>query len=668
VSADYVYETLDLENINPIWEVGKVLADRDADTRNIYTYIDTDNDYAVDTGEWIAFNAANESAIKPYLGVMDDTAWSYLGATQDERTTNLIAYARGTDIDGLRPRTIGGKVWKLGDIVHSTPVTIAKPADNYHIIYGDESYQEFYDDNRNRETAIYVGANDGMLHAFTSYVYDSSLGQYTQPTGRETIGEELWAYIPQVLLPHLKWLPDPEYTHVYFVDFKPKVFDAKIGDPLITGGDPQWRTILLCGLNMGGKHIWAEGDFNDGNGVTTRHFYPSYICMDVTDPLNPVLLWERSYTDLGMTVATPAVIRIKNDEYDQHGSWYAVFGSGPTDYDGSSSLNGYVFVVDLKTGDPIDPTRASDWLFDTGVSNTYMNTPASLDKNLTDNVDAVYFGDSAGNAFHVSTRASDTPSTNPADWTLHNIYSGPRPITASVSLSVDAFDDVWVYFGTGSFLTDADKVSSDQEYIVGIRDPVFSGSSSTLPLDFSNLFDADPYTIYTNRDVDSTGGLSRITDWYSLLRAVRNTEDQTTYPDYYDGWYRSLEPGSPSERVVTKPAILGGAVYLPAFTPTDDVCGFGGTSNFYALYYETGTAYYKPLLSDSTVAVSGETYKEVKEKVSLGEGMPPPSVGIHVGRQKGAKAFLQMSTGEVVEVKIEPAFNIKSGLTTWRSN
>jgi len=691
--GDYVYETLGLEDIDPIWEVGKVLAEREADTRRIFTFIDTDNDqeldegvytdiYADSDGEVISFNSGNADAIKPYLGVMDSGAtgaWDYLGATHDDRVSNLIDYIRGTDMDGARSRTINGRVWKLGDIVNSTPVTISVPADNYHIIYKDESYQDFLRVNRERETAIYVGANDGMLHAFTSWQYNRDTGVYSQPSGRVAIGEELWAYIPQTLLPHLKWLPDPDYTHVYYVDFKPKVFDARIGDPLVAGGDPIWRTILICGLNMGGKHIWAEGDFNDGNGLTTRHFYPSYVCMDITDPLNPKLLWERTYTELGMTRATPAVIRIENGSTASNGfplgDWYTVFGSGPTEFDGSSSQNGYVFVVDLKTGEPIRPSGASSWQFDTGVANTYMNSPASLDKDLTNSVDAIYFGDTAGNFYHVSTLepqnpadldAPRSPSAEPSNWTITKIFSGPRPITAAASISVDAMDDVWVYFGTGSYLTDADKTNDDQQYIIGIRDPLFKESPTMLPLGLGNLFESDAYTVYTNRNVD--GGLARIYDWYSLLNVVRNTEDQGAYPDYFDGWYRSLEATDPSERVITKPAILGGGVYFPGFTPNADVCGFGGDSNFYGLYYETGTAYFNPLLPNGSDDVAGEDYKSVKVKIPLGEGMPPPAVGIHAGREKGAKAFLQMSTGEVVEVDIETPLNIKSGLTTWRTN
>jgi len=679
-------------NDQAVWTAGTELQKRDPDTRKIFTFVDRDNDQALDEdpyasfdsdGEVISFDAGNAADIKPYLGVMDSGStgvWDYLGATHDERVNSLIDYIRGTDQDGMRSRTTNGQTWKLGDIVNSTPVTVAAPVDNYHVIYRDRSYQNFLNANRDRETAIYVGANDGMLHAFTSWQYNPTSGSYEKPIGRTDIGEEMWAYIPQSLLPHLKWLADPAYTHVYYVDFKPKVFDARIG-VADAAGDPTWRTILICGFNMGGKHIWAEGDFNDGNGVSTRHFYPAYVCLDITDPANPRLLWERTYTELGMTRATPAVIRIENGNKASNafslGDWHAVFGSGPTDYDGSSTQNGYVFVVDLKTGEPVYPTGASDWQFDTGTSNTYMSSPASLDKDLTNSVDAIYLGDTDGNLYHVSTLEAQTydgggnplersPTLDKSQWYMTKIFSGSRPITAAASLSVDAMDDVWVYFGTGSYLTDADKVSNDQQYMIGIRDPLFKQSPSALPLGLGNLFNADPYTVYTNGYVD--GGLARIYNWYSLLDVVRNTEDQSSYPDYYDGWYRSLEATDPSERVITKPAILGGGVYLPAFTPNADVCGFGGVSNFYAVYYETGTAYFNPLLPNGTSDVAGQDYKAVKFKVPLGEGMPPPAVGIHAGREKGAKAFLQMSTGEVVEVDIETPFNIKSGLTTWRTD
>ena len=683
--SDYVYETLALESITPIWEVGQVLSERDPDTRKIFTYVDRTFDRAVDeggdvdpfdsAGELVTFDAASAALIKPYLGVKDDFTWGYLGAAHNTRVSNLISYVRGTDFDGLRSRTIGTNVWKLGDIVHSTPVTVSKPVDNYHIIYGDESYQEFYDDNREREAVVYVGANDGMLHAFTSYYYDPDIGEYVKPTGRQTIGEELWAYIPQTLLPHLKWLPDPMYEHSYYVDFKPKIFDAKIGDPAVAGGDPTWRTVLVCGLNYGGKEIWAEGDFDDPptGTMSTRYFYPSYVAMDITDPQNPVLLWERSYTNLGMTTATPAVIRIKEDEDDLHGKWYVAFGSGPTDYDGTSDQNGFIFVVDLKNGDPADTTRAADWQYDTGVANSFMNSPSSLDYLLSNNVDSIYFGDSAGNAWHVSTHTGDpaTPHKNPAFWTLYHLYEGDRPITASMGLSLDNTFNVWVYFGTGRYISDADRLTSDQEYLLGIRDPYYSEVATMLPLKIEegDLFNSGLYTIYDNQYVE--GGAAGINYWGDLITAVRNKD--TADGPVYHGWYLKMESGNPSERIITKPAVLGGAVFVPAFTPNSDICGYGGQSNFYAVYYETGTAYFKELLPGSASAAtitdaSGNTInvQKIDTKVHLGEGMPPPAVGIHTGRQQGATAFLQMSTGEVIEVDLDTPLNIKSGLMNWR--
>ncbi len=273
---DNSYETIGLDEIAPLFEVGERLHQRSPDDRKIFTFIDgngedDDADGLIDesgeeevsgakwvgqvtdaenddpfttsgTDEVIPFNEANWSRIRPFLGVRDVTAWSYLDRTSspnhETRAKNLINYIRGEDsadlIDGpnTRSRTLDdGDVWKLGDIVNSTPVSISSPPDSYHLIYGDVSFQNYLNHYKDRETVIYVGANDGMLHAFTSWRYDSSTETYTQPSSTtEGLGDELWAYVPQTLLPHLKFLADPEYAHSYYVDLKPKLFDAQILD------------------------------------------------------------------------------------------------------------------------------------------------------------------------------------------------------------------------------------------------------------------------------------------------------------------------------------------------------------------------------------------------------------------------------------------------------
>ncbi|HBN26509.1 MAG TPA: hypothetical protein DD405_03455, partial [Desulfobacteraceae bacterium] len=408
-----------MDNINPVWDAGKLLAARSPDNRKIFTFIDKDNDGTVDESTDDPFDAAGEvirfqtdaAPLKPYLGLLDTTIWIDLGATHDNRFSNLVKFIRGYDTGfsgdpEIRTRNINGEVWKLGDIIFSTPMILSSPPDNYDLLYSDESYRTFFKAFKDRETMAYVGANDGMIHAFTSWVFNSETIEYTQKPGTsEDIGDELWAYIPQTLLPHLKWLADKDYGHVYYADLKPKIFDAKIlpddthyADP---DGDDNWGTFMLTGLNRGGKHIWSRGDFdnNPGTADTVKHFYPSYTCLDITDPRNPRLLWEKTYakpgspfenadndTDLGLTTSSPSIARVGE-------KWFAIFGSGPADYDGISDRKGHVFVVDLKTGEPYQ-NGTDDWLFEGINDRATMASPVSLNKNMNYNVEAAYIGES----------------------------------------------------------------------------------------------------------------------------------------------------------------------------------------------------------------------------------------------------------------------------------
>ena len=89
----------------------------------------------------------------------------------------MITYVRGSDAGfvsttDLRNRTADSKVWKLGDIIHSTPTPVGRPVDNYDLIYSDDTYADFYLLHKNRETVVYTGANDGMLHAFLAGVFN----------------------------------------------------------------------------------------------------------------------------------------------------------------------------------------------------------------------------------------------------------------------------------------------------------------------------------------------------------------------------------------------------------------------------------------------------------------------------------------------------------------
>src|SRR5690606_3809920 len=122
---------------------------------------DSQRDGVVDKNEVVAFTPENIPS-----AVLD---------VPDTDDTNVVNYIRGLEIDGYRSRTIkwgsDEKVWRLGDIVHSTPAIVGRPADGYDARYGDDSYNEFREKYRNRRNMVYVGANDGMLHAFNAGFY-----------------------------------------------------------------------------------------------------------------------------------------------------------------------------------------------------------------------------------------------------------------------------------------------------------------------------------------------------------------------------------------------------------------------------------------------------------------------------------------------------------------
>jgi type IV pilus assembly protein PilY1 len=232
-------------------------------------------------------------------------------------------------------------------------------------------------------------------------------------------------------------------------------------------------------------------------------------------------------------------------------------------------------------------------------------------------------------------------------------------ITAAPSVAVGTVDSqysLWIYAGTGRYLTNSDKVDTTQQYLYGMKDPYYNfklndTQRSTLlgsePSTNSSLFDATDVKVYTD------GSTSTGPD-FGVLRT-----EQAYGQSLASGWYRELDLSG--ERIINKPSALGGILMAPSFVPTGDICGFGGDSYLYALYFETGTAYFK-----SVIGVEAEGAKDkVLDKTDLGAGLSS-SLGIHIGREHGARGFVQQSTGTVNQIDLQPAFNVKSGFINWR--
>lgn len=712
--CDDVFDVLSMDESRPLFEAASRLAAMDPDDRKIFTYIDADTDGAVDdsgtsfdsSGEVVAFSLSNSSAIGPYLGVADSAYWgtsgARLGSGMSDRVSNIINWVRGTDIDGLRNRTLDGETWPLGDIINSTPMMVALPKEYYHELYEDLEYLDFIQYAQERETVIYVGANDGMMHAFTNWVMKKDNNGniwYEKPAAAgsdEQVGDEIWAFIPQAVLPHLKWTAHDDYTHTYYVNGPPRVFDAKIlaDDTYYADDDsnPNFGTFMVFGLNMGGKEISVNEDFGTGS-TEVRTFAPTYVMLDITEPRNPKLIWERSYDGLGMSAVTPSPVHI--GPRDGSGEWYLVFGSGPTEYDGTSSQKGHFFVVDMATGEPLGAAAGDDWIWESTKS-SYINEPLVLDLYQSHDANTIFFSntydggskwvadiykiavpctkcmwgtDSDGNSYSVEDLEYNS---DPTSWVVSKFFEADGPVSVQLSSTIDPLGNLLVYFGTGRFMSETDQTDTNQQYLYCVKDPFYNlakygetsyyaNFSDTLTLDTNDLFDSSTAVVSTSGKAYSDDyGLM---DFWEFVSEIRYKEN---------GWYIALDAdGAASERVVTQTSILGGIAITPVFTPSVDLCGLGGLTNFVGAYYETGTGYVTQLfditdLQDSTIAGDDSDAKivEIRDDDYYG-GMPAPKSPFHAGLEGGARISTQVGTGEFVNIEVDPALYFKSITTEW---
>lgn len=664
-----------LEDIQPIWQGDKVLWSTDPANRTIFTSIDGHTS--------LDFTVANATALSPYLRGADST-----------ETNNIVNWIRGDDLTGIndaghsngyrkRSITINNvtNVWKLGDIIYSTPTVIGRPLENYDLLYGDETYSNFRLAHLKRRHVVYTGANDGMLHAFNGGCFDASNhtfytdvdGSGNCTSGSHILGEELWAFIPRGLLPHLKWLTDPDYTHVYYVDSKPKVTDVNIFN---TDSDhvEGWGTILIGGFRYGGKDIsWTSDSINYSAS-------PEYFALDITDPLNPRLLWTFSDPGLGLSMSYPSIAKIGSD-------WYVIFGSGATNYDTNSDLttfqNGNIFILKISGGNNglinAWTENSNFWKKATGNTNTFMADSITVDVDINNDVDVVYIGenDLQGGSWNALLHRITTDKGTEADpslWSLStladidNIAGNKdiaKKITGAPSAAMDNTANLWVYFGTGQFLGISDKNQTDTGAFYGIKDGCWNGSCTTP---FSDLLDISAANVKIDGSVSGISGAcaGAVSSWSDLLNASRNCDGWSMY---FGSLGENIDYSGESlmhngERVLSKPLVLGGLVTFASYIPGINECSYEGESNVYAVYYETGTAYKEYVFSDQKDQVTPST--TVARTKNLGEGMPSSLSG-QITSSGTTKGFVQQSTGAILEIQGLSPKSLKSGTTGWKT-
>lgn len=482
--------------------------------RRVYTWTGT-SPLLTDSSN--AFVAANTAITNAMLGVADETARNQL-------------------FDSVRNGV-------FGDVIHSEPAIVHYPD----------------------KTVIFVGANDGMLHAID-----------------DETGEELWSFIPPEHLGRLRRLSDAD--HDYFVD----------GSPAVYSGDTQ--KILVIGSRRGGE---------------------AYVALDVTDYAAPRFLYSlgadvlgplpSNYERLGqswsrpdrVTVSTGAEAVTMPDGVEVSVSPLDVFllaGGYDTNQDQPApdpedAVGRGIFAVNRATGEVLSSLKVTPATHPSlGLTHAVVDV-AGFDHDGDGITSRIYFGDVGGNlfglkddelqSFTVGTRQI-VRSIADGSWTAKKIFQAPLVGGRRLKIlyAPDAVAEKYppgihgeyVFFGTG------DRERPSETLVVNRFYAVKNDWTLTSPLTENDLVD--------------------VTDNLVQLGTAEEKAQVKALLQEKKGWFIRLE--NAGEKVVSSPRVYGGVVYFTTYTPSDgsgidpdDPCAAStvrGVGRLYAVNYLDGSA------------------------------------------------------------------------------
>ena len=476
---------------------------------------------------------------------------------------NFLAYLRG-DRTRETNRTNGvyrTRTYLLGDIVNAKLAAIGPPSAPFDDA-ANPGYSAFKSStaNRNRTTVVYAGANDGMLHAFDGAVSGS------------TMGSELFAYIPSFVygtntsapVSGLASLGQPSFTHHFFVDQTPGVFDIDMGSAGGATGASDWRSLLIGGLGKGGK---------------------GYYAIDVTSPaswsdetaLASKVKWEFTDPDMGYSYGDANVVKTK-----KYG-WVVILTSGYNNVDGV----GYFFIVNPVNGALLEKISTG---YGSVASPAGMTHATAYVIDYSDGTaDALYAGDLNGNVWRLDLTPAAAAYSAPVRLAQVTAADNtPQAITSRPLIEVQPITQKrYVLFGTGRLLDGSDLVSSQKQSLYAIVDgtkTAFHTSTSlptgvTFPVRRSNL-------------VANTNALAGI----------------GSSPSAPMGWYIDLmlTSNGASERMTVTPTANFGIVAFAVNLPNGDACNASGSNRKIAVSIGTGQS----VLVDNAGAVVATTASE----------------------------------------------------------
>lgn len=552
-----------------LWSAASEMPDtpEEVDDRKIYTALGSVTS-ANRATQVVEFRAAN-------LGTATEDQFNKVGYTSAQVTNiyggtttpnQLVNYLRGDqslegEVKGVRPFRTRSSI--LGDIINSTP-QIASAKDDYG--WGEApglsetlrtSYRNYLTNNtpsgkKNRPAYVYVGANDGMLHAFDASTRSCTVSNKPNICSTATSGEEVFAYVPNMVLGRTGQLAHPEYGseptgHRYYVDGGIAISDV----PSASG----WTTVLAGSAGVGGRGVFAL-NIEDPD---------SFVAGDV--------LWEVNGStatygdDVGHVMGAPTIVPLDN------GTWVALFGNGYNSPNGQASL----FIVDINTGAVLKQLEASDGI---NTSNGLGNI-AAIDSNDDGLVDTVYGGDLHGNLWKF-----DLSGNSASDWEIE--FSGNplfvatdadgarQPITSGLEVSAGPGSGLSVFFGTGTYFKEGDHSSTAGQQVQSLYSIWDNGERIT-----GDREDALQEQLITSQDATSP----------SVRRTTTNTVNYLTQR----GWYLDLRVGTQAsgavgERFIGTPRLQNGKVFFTTYVPQGDSCTPGGKNWLYSLDAVTGAA------------------------------------------------------------------------------